>query len=417
MKKSLRILLILVAAVAVIGGVLWSYLAHRDELQSEATGDAPIKNATRVTRTGGETVVKFDRETQQRIGIHVDPAVALTEHREVAAWGHLEEDPSQSFTVRAPIAGTVRTSTGGNWPAIGQTLPDQSVIGLVEPRLLPADRITLSDRLTGAKADLQSGRAALSAAQKALDRARTLNTDNKNVSDRAVQEAEAKVAAEQARVDAATQSAQLIESSLLSPPRDSSAHLALARGGEVVEVLVHPGESVESGQAVLRVTRFDQLFARVDVAAGETVPSAIAAATVVPLGREDRPLHGDRVALASAIDPKTQGQSYVFRLNDPSRSLRPGLSVTAYLELPGPARAGVVVPGSAIVRESGHAWIYAQTDPEQFARRPVDLEEPTARGWFTRSLHPGDRIVTTGAQALLSEEFKSQIQVGDENQQ
>jgi biotin carboxyl carrier protein len=302
------------------------------------------------------------------------------------------------------------------WPNIGQTIADQYIVGLIEPRLAPADRITLADRLAAARADAESGRAALATARAALDRAHTLNADDKNVSDRAVQEAEAKVAAEQARLTAATESARLIESSLRST-HDTATALELERGGQVVEVLVHPGESVESGQPILRVARFDQLLARVDVPAGDTVAPTLAGASIVPLGQEDHLIRAERVALAAAVDPKTQGQPFLFRVPDPSATLRPGLSITAYLEIPGATRRGVVVPPSAVVRQSGKAWIYVQTAGEQFARRQVVLEEPVAEGWFTRSLSPGDRIVTTGAQTLLSEEFKSQIHVGEESQQ
>jgi acyl dehydratase len=68
-----------------------------------------------------------------------------------------------------------------------------------------------------------------------------------------------------------------------------------------------------------------------------------------------------------------------------------------------------------VVRQSGKAWVYVQTADDLFARREVVLEEPTAEGWFTRSLAGGNRIVTIGAQTLLSEEFKSQIKVGEES--
>ena len=416
MNRYLRITFVLIAGAAAVAAILWSFFAHREDLQAEGQSDQPIKNATRVTVSGGETVVKFDREMQQRIGIHVEPLAALTQRGEVRAYGRLEEDPSRSFILRAPIPGTVRPGGEGGWPNIGQTIPDRTTIGMIDPRLLPADRITLSDRLAASRSDVESGKAALRAAQLALDRARTLNADDKNVSDRAVQDAEVKVAAEQAHMNAASESARLIESSL-SNTNTAAVPLDLIRGGEVVEVLVHPGESVESGQAILRVARFDQLFARVDVAAGETVAANLATATIVPLGREDRPVRGERVALAASIDPRTQGRAFMFRVADPSLSLRPGLSVTAFLDMPGPARAGVAVPRSSVIRQSGRAWVYVQSRSGQFARRPVDLEEQTATGWFTRSLSPGDRIVTVGAQALLSEEFKSQIQVGEENQQ
>jgi len=417
MSRILKLTLVTVTAVAIVGGLVWSYLAHRSELTGELQSDQPIKNPTRVTQgTGGETVVKFDREAQHRMDIKTQVVAAVTKRQEVAAYGHLEEDPSRSFVLRAPVAGTIQGMADRQWPNIGQTIADRAIVGFIEPRLAPVDRITLADRLAVSRAETESGRAALATAQAALSRAQVLNADDKNVSDRAVREAEAKVAAEQAHMTAAAQSAKLIESSLAST-HDTAMPLELERGGQVIEVLGHPGESVESGQPILRLARFDQLLARVDVPAGDIVARNPAAASIVPFGREDHPIRGERVALAAAVDPRTQGQPFLFRVLDPSLTLRPGLSVTAYLEIPGAARRGVVVPRSAVVRQSGRAWIYVQIANEQFARRNVNLEEPVAEGWFTRSLTPGDRIVTIGAQTLLSEEFKSQIQVGEENPQ
>jgi hypothetical protein len=415
MRRILTLVWITALAAAIAGGLLWSFLAHRADLAAEAESGKPIKNAARVVHDRGETVVKFDRETQQRMGIRTAAAIAVTKRREVAAYGRLEEDPSRSFVLRAPVAGAVLGTSERPWPDIGQNLADRSIIGFVDPRLPPTDRITLNDRLASAKADIESSRAALQTAQAALERARRLNADDKNVSDRVVEEAASKVTAEQARLSASGESARMIESSLAST-HASASPLELARGGEVVEVLVHPGESVESGQPILRITRFDQLFARVDLPAGEAVAPDVAEATIIPLGQEDHPLHGERIALGASVDPKTLGQPFLFRIADRALTLRPGLAVTAYLELPGPARTGVLAPRSAVLRQSGRTWIYIQTAEDEFARRPVVLEESTAHGWFTRSLSPGDRIVTVGAQTLLSEEFKSQIQVGDESQ-
>jgi hypothetical protein len=401
----------------VASALIWSFLAHRAELASEAQGDQPIGSASRVGKSAsGETFLKFTPEMQQRLDIRTDALAAATKSRETLAYGHLEEDPSRSFVLRAPVLGSVREAPGHQWPEVGQSVADGTIVGSVEPRLAPADRLTLGDRLSSVRAEAESGRAALTAAQAALDRARTLNADDKNVSDRAVQEAVAKLAAEQARVTAANRSISLIESSLASMS-GAAVPLELARGGQVVEVLAHPGESIEAGQPILRTARSDRLLARVDVPAGDTAAANVAAAVIVPLGYENRPVRGERVSLGAAVDPKTQGQPFLFRVSDPTITLRPGLSVTAYLEVPGAPRKGVVIPRAAIVRQSGKTWVYVQTAADRFARREVNLEDPAAEGWFSRSLSPGDRVATTGAQALLSEEFKSQIQVGDEGQQ
>ena len=415
MKRVLKFTLGAAIVAAVAGALLWSFLEHRANLASQAQSDEPIGSASGVSRgAGGETIVRFTPEMQQRLDIRTEPLVAVTKPRQTVAYGRLEEDPSRSFVLRAPVSGAAREAAGRRWPEVGETVADGTLVGSIEPRLAPADRITLADRLSSARAEAESGRAALAAAEAALSRARTLNADDKNVSDRAVQEAEARVAAERARVTGADRSIALIESSLASMS-GAAAPLTVDRGGQVVELLVHPGESIEAGQPILRVARFDRLLARVDVPAGDVVAGG-AAASIVPLGYENRHVRGERVSLAAAVDPKTQGQPFLFRVPDPSFTLRPGLSVTAYLETPGAPRKGVVIPRAAVVRQSGKTWVYVRTAADQFARREANLEDPTAEGWFSRSLSPGDRVATTGAQTLLSEEFKSQIQVGEESQ-
>jgi RND family efflux transporter MFP subunit len=414
MSRAFKLLLTAVAAAAIAGGLLWSFQEHRAELAGEAESDQAIGSSAQVTQSpGGDVVVKFDRQMQQRVGIRTEVLVAVTRRRQVLAYGHLEEDPSRSFVVRAPIAGTVAGTDGQPWPDIGNTISDGSSVGMLEPRLAAADRITLAARLASARADVASGKATLSASQAALNRARVLNADDKNVSDRALQQAQAQVASDQARLTAAQQSVALIESSLGSA-RDGEIPLVAQHGGQVVEVLVHPGEAVESGQAILRLTQFDRLLARITVPAGEAAAVDVGTANVLPLGLE-RPIRCQRVAIAGAIDPKLQGEPLLFQVPDPSLRLRPGLSVTAYLDAPGPARRGVIVPQSAVVRQSGTTWVYVQIATDRFARRAVSPEEPVGEGWFTRSLSGGDRVVTTGAQTLLSEEFKSRIQVGDED--
>jgi RND family efflux transporter MFP subunit len=416
MSRASKSLLTMLAAAAVAGGLLWSFQAHRAELADEAESDQAIGSSAQVGRDAqGEVVVKFDRQMQQRVNIGTEVLSGVTRRRQVIAYGHLEEDPSRSFMVRAPIAGTVAGADGRSWPDIGDSLADGSSIGMLEPRLPAPDRITLADRLVSAKADVESEKAALTASQAALDRARVLNADDKNVSDRALQQAQAQVTSDQARLAAAQQSAKLIEASLGSAS-DGEIPLRAMRGGQVVEVLVHPGESVVSGQAILRLAQFNQLLARVTVPAGEAAALDVSAADVLPLGLE-HPIRARRVAIAGAIDPKLQGQPLLFRVPDRSLRLRPGLSVTAYLDAPGGARRGVIVPKAAVVRQAGTTWVYVQTSADHFARRAVSLDEPVGNGWFTQSLVPGDRVVTTGAQTLLSEEFKSQIQVGDEDEQ
>jgi multidrug efflux pump subunit AcrA (membrane-fusion protein) len=73
-----------------------------------------------------------------------------------------------------------------------------------------------------------------------------------------------------------------------------------------------------------------------------------------------------------------------------------------------------VVPEAAIVRTGDREWAYVRIAPTQFERRQLEVTVPTPRGWFvTSGFAAGDHVVVTGAQALLSKELKSQIQVRD----
>ena len=57
-------------------------------------------------------------------------------------------------------------------------------------------------------------------------------------------------------------------------------------------------------------------------------------------------------------------------------------------------------------------------DRLSFVRREIQATQPTDDGWFvSNGVKAGERVVASGAQLLLSEELKSQIQVGDEAEQ
>ena len=369
------------------------------------------KTGSIATRTAmGDPIVRVTPEAQQRIGLQTQAAIAQAIEPEVVAFGRLEEDPARTFVLRAPVAGTLHFATGRDWPNIGQSLADAAIVGTIEPRLATADRIGLANQLATAQSELAASTASAIAARAAYERTKLLNADNKNVSDRALEDAAARVAAEESRLKAATDTVRLLQQSLESAGPTGNTRLIVERGGDVVEILARPGEAVEPGTPILRVAKLDRLFARVDVPVGEHVPPTIPTARIVAVGYEDAPVLADRVGLATAADPAAQGQSFVFRLRETRLGLRPGLAVTARMPMPGPPRQGTVIPSAAIVRLAGKSYVYIQTTGNEFVRKEVTLDQSTADGYLsTRTVAAGDRIVVQGAQLLLSEEFKSQI--------
>jgi len=67
------------------------------------------------------------------------------------------------------------------------------------------------------------------------------------------------------------------------------------------------------------------------------------------------------------------------------------------------------VPREAVIRFNGTTWVYVQTADNTFQRTEAALDRPLEDGWFVREgLKPQDKVVTVGAQQLLSEELKGQ---------
>jgi hypothetical protein len=108
----------------------------------------------------------------------------------------------------------------------------------------------------------------------------------------------------------------------------------------------------------------------------------------------------------------TGGQVLLYRVRIPAdEPIRTGLAVLANIPIPGTPLSGVIIPRSSILRHGGLTWVYIQTGDDKFERRDCELQTPTTEGWFViHGVTSGEKVVVEGAQMLLSEELKSQIE-------
>jgi hypothetical protein len=121
------------------------------------------------------------------------------------------------------------------------------------------------------------------------------------------------------------------------------------------------------------------------------------------------------VSPATRIDPKIQGLSFFYMAAAESGVL-PGMNVLAFLPS-GKSIEGVAVPASATVWWQGRAWVYRRTGQETFTRAAIATDLPApGGGYIANDVAKDAEIVTRGAQLLLSEEFRAQIQVGEDPQ-
>jgi biotin carboxyl carrier protein len=425
---------------AALGGLgTWFFLEGREEPEHEekaeaATQSAPAELPPVGRDESGAVVVRLDEQTQKRLGLQLTPLPAAEAQPEVVAFGMVQEDPSRSFTVRAPFAGTIVATDAGKWVQVGQTLEvDASMAGIV-PRLGPVEQADLKARLAGARADEQAAQASLEAHRISLESKRKLNTgQQKIVSDQVLQEAEAVVKGEEARLKAAQETVRLLEASTsgaaATRPGDI-VPLKVGKRGQVIDVLAQPGEAVESGQALFRLADFERLFAKVALPAGRPVSSFVSA-TIAINGDVERACPAELVGPTALVDPVTGGQTLVLSFSPAegpqthaSKSdktaavVQPGMPVTARLRIEGAAAKGVAIPRDAIVRYVGTAWVYVKSGDETFTRREVLSTQSTPEGWFVSAgFAPGEPVVSRPAQALLSQELKFQTAGGEEEEE
>ena len=245
--------------------------------------------------------------------------------------------------------------------------------------------------LSKLNADLTSAQAALDSSSAQYYRTRRLYAEQKNASLRDLQSAEATYLNDKARVDALEQ------------------QLRNAWGRQIAQI-----DSRARGELVSALIDRRKAIARVTAPIGDALDSSPAGDDVFLLGHEQHPLHAQAVYEAPTINPQMQGQTFLLLIGMKDFLIRPGTAVSARLPTFGKSEQGVMVPRSAVVRFADKEWVYRTLARDRFGRREIVPADLIANGYFvTENLAPGTRIVVTGAQTLLSEELKAQIQPED----
>lgn len=243
-----------------------------------------------------------------------------------------------------------------------------------------------------ATANLEKARANREVAQLEYDRLKTLYQDWQNASQKDLQAAQGVLRSDQADAEAAMQDLSLQAAAVRQSWGDVVAKW-------VVDDAPALGDILSQHAFLVQVT--------LPTGVGWTAPRTISLEVT-----ESTQIEAKLISPFPRVDPRVQGISLLCITRD-HPGLAPGLNLIARLPV-GRSMRGVLIPRSAIVWWRGNAWVYQQTAPGRFVRRLVSAETPLANGLFVASgFSPGDEIVVRGAQALLSEEFRSQIQAED----
>jgi len=320
----------------------------RDEyelIQNE--NEEEIESPIHVSEQNGLQVVQLNVATQKNSGISVQPLQAYDYH------GNIK------------VLGTVVSI---------QTLVDyNSQYQLLKSQLALAESVLPNHQLQ-------------------YQRYKQLNDDDKNISDKAVQEAQLLVINDQTHIK--TTQAQL----------KALNDTIVAQWGQPLATLVtqHPSPGPLHDLLMQK-----KVLVQVSFPLNFKAPEGNSSILITPIQDEVTPIRADYVSQSIQTDISNIGKTYFY--SAPADYLRVGMRVNVVPAQASSSMKGVIVPNQAIAWHGGMAWIYVKTKANTFLRKPVASDIELDNGWFDNSLTPGTEVVIRGAQLLLSEEFKFQI--------
>jgi hypothetical protein len=260
--------------------------------------------------------------------------------------------------------------------------------------LLPLnDLATLRNNYLAARTKWQTDQVTLKVARLQEQRVTSLYQQNQNMSLKAVQDADAALRTAQAQVEADAREEEL------------QLDAVRQRWGAALAIWV-----AGNSPTLTSILAQRSLLAQVIFPVGEVAQPPAKLTLSSPLHQL---IPATLVGPMPQVNPQIQSISFLYLV--PSRpGIAVGMNLLALVPV-GPLLHGTLIPAEATVWWQGKLWVYQQTSDNTFARREVQDANPVANGYFVpgQVFPPGTKIVTAGAQTLLSEDFRGDIQEED----
>ncbi len=434
-----------------------AYFVHGEmqvERAREASGDK-----VQSPRRARDGIVDLGVEMAERLGVQDEAAKAVPWSEQVPVYGRVVPNPRATSEVRSPFPGTLRANSEKPWPAPGQWVRSGEVLGLVDVRVGPQERLALQNTLNDARLKYQGVQEVLKVQEDRVKRLKKLESgeviSRKELDDALVALADAKtqVATTKASVELYEKALERIGGGEVSKDSPWQQPLTAPGDGEVTQLLGRAGMAVEAGSVVLQLVDFRRPLVRLDFAPLVLREGAPLKLTLYPVsatpspaaGILDQPEGADRTPPARAtligpapqIDLSSQFVPYWYEVEkvppsvtgkkdtpadeagSPKNALwRPGLQVKAYLKAQNAKpQEAISVPATAVLFHAGRALVYMRREAGKYERREVRLlgrEEDRwvlarSQGLPGNGVAPGEAVVFRQAQVLLSEEFRGDV--------
>ncbi len=364
MNKKYTIIVVLQALLIVT--LFWVLVFYgQDEYEAyQAEQEEEIESPSRVAEVQGINVVTLPLATQRNSGIQTAKVASTTFQGEVKSFGHVV-----------------------------------SIDRLIEAK---AQYIQL-------QSNIQLARAGSSQKIQQYQRLKTLNDDDKNVSDLAVQESLAAVNSDKNNIHAAELQLKNLQTTV-----------ELQWGKELAKIAF----SDNLAKHLAGLLNKNNVLLQISLPLNAASPLKNSTIKISPLTESSKPITAVYVSPATTSDSNGFGNTFYY--SAPANLLRIGMRVNVELDpASGDEAKGVIIPSNAVVWYAGKPWAYfknasgKQADTKNaandFVRKPISTDTEFDAGWFNQGIEANSEVVTSGAQLLLSEEFKYLIKNENED--
>jgi len=295
---------------------------------------------------------------------------------------------------------------------VGDAVAKGEHIADVEEQFVAAEKLQMATATIQFEAEVQQAQQELDLKRTELGRAQQLY-DGGAIPLKQLQAAELDVKQAQTKIDAARRSKEqydAAQSAANSQPRRAAITAPIS--GVVLSVDATMGQQVDANKRLLTIA--DLSIVWVEAAVHERdlprVGAAKEAEIVIPSSGE-KALTGRLVTVGNLVDPQNRTVPMIFVVENPAKTLKIGMYVEVHIPTGTPAKA-LLVPASAVLSDQSGDSVYVQAQPGVYRLRTVRLGERKGDLIAIASgLQKGERVVSVGAESLLSESRKAEIPV------
>jgi hypothetical protein len=349
MNRKLSTVILIQAFIIIM--LFWVLVFYgKDEYEAYTqVSEEEIESPNHVNTVDGITIIEVNPETQQQSAILTSPLKATTYSENILSYGNV---------------------------------------------LAITELVNLRANYLAAQADATVVQNALTASQKNYERLYALNQDDKNISDHAVTIAKNDVSAHQTKLTAIQSNVRNLGDSMRQQWGNALTNLAIQPNQAVLFK-----QLVENQVALIQITL--PFSARTPVNGSHV--------SIAPTAALAKRVEARYLSPAPNTNLAMQGKTYFYYAK--ADFLRAGMTIKVLdFTANNSAPEGVMIPNNAVVWYAGRPWVYQKTSETTFMRLPINNDHEIEDGWFYQgALKANDLVVTSGAQLLLSEEFKYQI--------